>query len=168
MKLTDQQRIAAKYLVAGYTQTQVGEILGVDYQTIHSWFKKKVFRQKVDFWRKKSDDIFETKMNESLGLVGDRLVQILMGGKDVDALSAAEKILRSRGKLQDKLIVESLEKEDPIDKLTRLLGLDRAELDITAKVATVVKGKSATAIEAHIIKRPREIVKDSSDRARDS
>jgi len=122
MKLSDRQRIAARLLAAGVSQKKVAERLEVDPNTVHLWTKKKPFRKEREFWRRKGVEIFEKRMEQFLGLGADRIEDILLEGKDVDALTALDKVIRVTGKYKDKVIIEKQpSEEDSIERLKTIV-----------------------------------------------
>jgi len=118
MKLSDRQKIAARLMAAGVSQVRIAERLGVDPNTVHLWRKKKPFRKEWDFWRRKGVEVFEKRMEQLLGLGADRVTDILLDGKDNDALTAFDKVMRATGRYKDKIIVEEPKpEEDPIEQI---------------------------------------------------
>ena len=132
MKLSDRQKIAARLMAAGVSQVKIAERLEVDPNTVYLWTKKKPFREEWDFWRRKGVEIFEKRVEQLLGLGVDRVTDILLDGRDPDALVAFDKIVRISGKYKDKLIVEKeAAEEDPIEQIRDIVRDINATLGIT-------------------------------------
>jgi len=120
MPLTEKHKIAARLLAAGLYVTEVARRLEITPDAVHKMLHRRAFRDEVDFWRKKGVEIFEERMRRLMGIIGDRLTQIILYGKDADSLNAMEKALRALG--LDKQITQDPSRENALEELATLLS----------------------------------------------
>lgn len=156
-RLTDQQRIGARLMAAGVSHVRIAERLGLNANSVGLWKKKKHFRTELDFWRRKGAEIFEDRMEQLLNVGADRVTDILLDGRDNDALTAFDKVMRATGKYKDKIIVEKeTPEEDPIEQIKNIVEDINNTLGITN---TGVGKKDSKAQES---RRPRQLDKSNS------
>ena len=104
--LSVQQELAVRLFSSGMSRTEVSRRVSRSVETVQNWFKVEPFIEALALWVEKRDAMFEAEMQGLVTLVGWRLRDILINGKNADALQAIDKILRLNKKYDDVLRVK--------------------------------------------------------------
>ncbi len=127
MRLTDRHRKAAVLIVAGFTKRDVAEKVGVVPTTISGWMNEESFQRELKFIRNYTLGIVQESLKGLVMLGLENMKQLLGDDDKAVKFRATELLFRSIGGLR-MIPFEELrepEREDPIDKITRLLSENR-------------------------------------------